>query len=111
MADLYASQNLGKVRWEYADEEKKAEGTPQAYILHVADQDGNPVEGVSVNFCTDEACVPKESDEDGMVTFTGEPDAYHVTIVDVPEGYSWDENYEMYTTREYGEWVLRVRKD
>ena len=111
LADLYASQNLGKVRWEYADEEKKAEGTPQAYILHVADQDGNPVEGVSVNFCTDEACVPKESDEDGLVTFTGEPDAYHVTIVDVPEGYSWDENYEMYTTREYGEWVLRVRKD
>ena len=107
--EIAADDDVDKM--EYADEEKKAEGTPQAYILHVADQDGNPVEGVSVNFCTDEACVPKESDEDGLVTFTGEPDAYHVTIVDVPEGYSWDENYEMYTTREYGEWVLRVRKD
>ena len=24
---------------------------------------------------------------------------------------SWDKSYDMYTTREYGEWVLRVRKD
>ena len=111
LADVYASQNLGKIRWEYADEEKKDAGGPQAYILHVADQDGNPVEGVTVNFCTDVSCVPKESDEDGLVTFTGAPDVYHVTIVDVPDGYSWDENYEMYTAREYGEWVLRVRKD
>jgi len=29
----------------------------------------------------------------------------------VPEGYSWDESYDMYTTKEYGEWVLRVKKD
>ena len=32
-------------------------------------------------------------------------------IVDVPEGYSWDEEYGMYTSREYGEWILRIRKD
>ena len=79
--------------------------------MHVVDQNGNPVEGVTVNFCTDVSCVPKESDEDGLITFTGAPDAYHVTIVDVPDGYSWDEDYEMYTAREYGEWILRVRKD
>ena len=35
----------------------------------------------------------------------------HVTIVDAPDGYSRDENYEMYTACVYGEWVLRVRKD
>ena len=64
-----------------------------------------------VNFCTDSACVPKESDEDGLITFTGEPYACHVRIIDVPDGYSYDENYEMYTPREYGEWVLRVQKD
>ena len=111
LADEFVRQNLGKIRWEYADEEEKADGTPQAYILHIADQDGKPVEEVSVNFCTDEACVPQESDENGLITFTGKPDVYHVQIVDVPDGYSWDESFEMYTTREYGEWVLRVRKD
>ena len=99
----------GQVGWEYA-EETKAEAL-QAYILHVVDQENNPVGEVSVNFCTDMACVPRESDESGTITFTGAPNVYHVQIIDAPEGYSWDEDYEMYTTREYSEWVLRVRKD
>ena len=110
-ADVFAGQGFTTFRWEYADTDGKAENGPQAYILHVADQSGRPVEGVSVNFCTDAACVPKESDEDGLITFTGAPDVYHVQIVDAPDGYGWDEDFEMYTTREYGEWVLRVRKD
>ena len=93
------------------DEDEKAENKQQAYLVHVVDQDGKPVEGVTVNYCTDVSCVPKESDENGLITFTGAPDAYHVTIVDAPDGYSWDEGYEMYTAREYGEWVLRVKKD
>ena len=105
------AEGPGKWTWEYAEPDEKAGNAAQAYIMHVADQDGNPVEGVTVNFCTDVSCVPKESDEDGLITFTGAPDSYHVTIVDVPDGYSWDEDYEMYTAREYGEWVLRVRKD
>ena len=100
-------------RWEYADTdtEEKAENIPQAYIVHVIDQDGSPVRGVFVNFCTDTSCVPMESDESGTITFTGAPDVYHVQILVVPDGYSWDEGYEMYTPREYGEWVLRIRKD
>ena len=100
-----------KVTWEYADADEKTENTPQAYILHVVDQDNNPVEEVSVTFCTDTTCVPRESDENGLITFTGAPDVYHVVIVDVPDGYNWDEDFEMYTAREYGEWVLRIRKD
>ncbi len=79
-------------RWEYAEEttELSADGQ-KAYVIHVVDQDGNPVEEVTVNFCTDTACTPEE--------------------VDVPEGYSYDESFDMYTTAEYGEWVLRVKKD
>ena len=46
-----------------------------------------------------------------MISFAGEPYEYHVQIVEGPEGYSYDENFEMYTTAEYGEWVLRVKKD
>ena len=111
VAEENAEGTSGKFTWEYADEVKKAESAAQAYTMHVVDQDGNPVEGVTVNFCTDVSCVPKETDEDGLITFIGAPDAYHVTIVDAPDGYSWDEDYEMYTAREYGEWVLRVRKD
>ena len=99
-------------RWEYAEEtaELPADGQ-KAYVIHVVDQDGNPVEEVTVNFCTDMTCTPQETDEAGMISFEGEPCEYHVQIVDVPEGYSYDENFDMYTTAEYGEWVLRVKKD
>lgn len=100
-----------EIRWQFMDSEEKAENVPQAYIFHVLDQDDNPVGEVTVNFCTDTACVPQESDGNGLITFTGAPDAYHVQIIDVPDGYSWDEDYEMYTPRKYGEWVLHVRKD
>ena len=105
------AEGPGKWTWEYAETGEQAKNAPQAYIMHVVDQDGNPVGEVMVNFCTDISCVPKESDEDGLITFTGAPDTYHVTVVDAPDGYSWDEDYEMYTPREYGEWVLRVRKE
>ena len=99
------------IHWEYADADAPAENALQAYIIHVVDQDNNPVQEVVVNFCTDTACTPQETDETGTITYNGEPYKYHVQIIDVPEGYSWDESYEMYTTKEYGEWVLRVKKD
>ena len=99
------------IHWEYADADAPAENAQQAYIIHVVDQDNNPVEGVTVNFCTDTACTPQETDETGTITYQGEPYKYHVQIIEVPDGYSWDESYDMYTTQEYGEWVLRVKKD
>jgi len=98
-------------RWKYEDETAQPVEEPQAYILHVVDQDNNPVEGVAVNFCTDTACTPQETDETGTITFKGEPERYHIQIVEVPDGYSWDESFDMYTTPEYGEWVLLVKKD
>ena len=98
-------------RWEYADESAQQAEGPQAYILHVVDQDNNPVEEVIVNFCTDSSCTPQETDETGTITYKAEPHRYHLQIVEVPDGYSWDESFDMYTTQEYGEWVLRIRKD
>ena len=89
-----------------------AEEVPaEAYILHVLDQFDTPVAGVAVNFCTDTACYLRESDEDGMIVFDGAPEIYHVQVLLVPEGYSFEENLELYTTAEYGEWVLQIRKD
>ena len=93
--------------WEYVDGSVQ---TAQAYVVHVTDQNGNPVPEVFVTFCTDSACVPQESDENGLITFTGAPDVYHIQVIDYPDGYSVDEQVEMTTTREYGEWILRVEK-
>ena len=55
-----------------ADADAPAENARQAYIIHVVDQNNQPVEEVVVNFCTDKACTPGESDEKGTVTFAHE---------------------------------------
>ncbi len=111
MADWIASQGY-TVTWEYTDSEpEKATTSPAAYLLYVVDQDGAPVPGVYANFCTDSTCVPRKADENGVITFDGAPDVYHVQLLKVPEGYSFDEGFEMYTGDTYGEWILRIRKD
>ena len=82
-----------------------------AYVLHVTDQDNNPVPEVYVNFCTDTACTMVKSDENGTVTFEAAPDIYHIQLLKIPEGYSFRADTDMYIGREYGEWLLRVRRD
>ncbi len=69
------------------------------------------VAGVVINFCTDTACTPVTTDENGAAVFTGPPAKYHVQIVRVPEGWKpaqeeteWDtgpsgENYRISFTR------------
>lgn len=110
--ELLTQYGYAVVGIEYQDsEETPAAVSADAYIIHVADQDGNPVPEVIVNFCTDTACVPVTADANGTVTFTGTPDVYHVQVIDLPDGYSSDESFEMYTPKAYGEWTLRIRKD
>ena len=99
------------VSWEYTEPAQTEAVQPQGYILHAVDQDGSPVTGVYVNFCTDTACITAETDENGIITFTGEPDRYHVQILKVPDGYGFDADFELYTDSVYGEWMLRIRKD
>ena len=83
----------------------------QAYVVRVMDRNGDPVPEVFVNFCTDTACTPCESGDDGVITFTGAPAVYHLQVIDVPDGYSFDGEDEMYTEAVYGEWRLRHTED
>ena len=99
-----------ELTWEFGDA-PRSQTAPKHYVLHVVDQNGAPVAEAAVTFCTDTACVFLESDENGTITFTGAPDVYHVQLIDVPEGYSFDEDFEMYTEPAYGEWILRVKKN
>ena len=104
------ASGLANVTVEY-ETDADAESSADAYIIHVLDQNGDPVPEVIVNFCTDTACVPCESDESGTIVYNGTPYAYHVQVIDYPEGYSCDESFEMYTTETYGEWDIRLTKD
>ena len=94
-----------------SDEPAAADNAADAYIIHVLDQNGDPVPELIVNFCSDTACTPCESDENGIITYNGAPYAYHIQIIDCPEGYSYDESFEMYTSKACGEWTIRIRKD
>lgn len=100
-----------EVTWEEAAEEPAQAPEQKAYVIHVLDQDGNPVPGAAVNFCTDAACTMAQGGEDGVITFDGAPENYHVQILRVPEGYSFDQAFELYTGETYGEWVLHVAND
>ena len=100
------------VTWEYAENETEPETAQKAaYILHTIDQYGKAVPGVYVNFCTDLVCSAAISDENGLITFTGEPEDYHVQVLKVPEGYSFDRDFELQTGSGYGEWILLLHRD
>ena len=60
------------------------------YTVSFADQNGDPVPGCVINFCTDETCEPVFSDENGVASYTGAPYAYHLQVIKVPEGYEFD---------------------
>ncbi len=97
------------VTWDYDD--AVPESQAQAYVLHIVDQDGEPVPGVAVNFCTDTACTMLQSDGSGTICFDGAPDACHVQLLKAPEGYSFDPDFELYTGKAYGEWRVRICRE
>ena len=72
-----------------------------AWTVRFVDQDGAPVSGCIVNFCTDETCATVISDENGVASFRGAPYAYHLQVIRVPGGYAFDTAQE-FTADEYG---------
>ena len=84
-----------------ADEAEEEAGTEEAgrmaaridtnedslYRVIVIDEDGNPVPGVNVQFCSDTACMLGETDETGTAVFREEKGLYTVHILKAPEEY------------------------
>ena len=106
----YGKEEGVEVAWEYAEEKEPEAAEKASYILHVIDQNGKPVPGVMVSFCTDQNCTMAAGDENGVITFDGEKADYHVQVLKVPEGYSIDPEFEMQTGNDR-EWIILVRKD
>ena len=61
-------------------------------VLSFRDSVGNPISGVTVAFCNGEY-TPVFTDNMGCVVFDGDPNEYHVHLLDVPYGYikPWEE--------------------
>jgi len=89
----------------------RADKAADKYIINVVDQDGNPVADVNATLCTDSACNLVKSDEKGVITFSGEPYAYHINILQLPDGYSFDSAEELHTPDQFGSMTVTVHKD
>ena len=76
-----------------AEEPAAAQTAEKAvYRVIVADADGNPVEGVAVQFCDDESCMFEMTDAEGAASFDmPEGDGYTVHILNVPDGFATDD--------------------
>jgi thiol-disulfide isomerase/thioredoxin len=71
--------------------ESAAAGT-FSYRVLVKDEEGQPIEEVTVQFCDENACRLGETDEDGCAVFeVSEEKNYEIHVVDAPEGYAYDE--------------------
>ena len=91
------------------DAKEVADTDAGAYRIYVYDQDTNPVEGVMVQFCTDEICELAPTDSDGLASFTDPEGVYEVHILKVPEGYK--ENTEVYLTEDtYSGMTINIEK-
>ena len=67
------------------------DGTPEkqnACRVIVTDEDGRPVAGAAVQFCSDTTCMMGKTDAEGTALFTVEEGTYTVHVQKVPEGYA-----------------------
>ena len=122
-AEVFGTETAGKEATDAADEADAGEEASETivadavdngeviYSVTFVDQNGDPVPGCYVNFCTDETCQPVQSDESGVASLTSAPYPYHLQVLKVPEGYSFDVSQE-YTADANGEnLILVVTKD
>ncbi len=75
---------------EIIDPETAAGKGEGAYIVLVTDENGTPVPGVKVQFCSDAECMLGETGAAGTAQFDQAAGAYTVHIQESPEGYAAD---------------------
>ncbi len=80
------------------------------YTVTVKDQDGKPVPGCAVSFCTEETCFTAVCDENGKAVFKGEPYAYRVQILSLPDGYDFDGGDELFVKAGGDEMAVTVTR-
>ena len=82
-----------------------------AYRVIVSDQDGNPVKGVVVQFCSDVTCTMAKTDADGLASFDAdEGQVYTIHILKAPEGFEKN-NEEFRTLDTYCDTKIVIQKN
>ena len=80
------------------------------YKVRITDQDGKPVGGCVLNFCTEETCTSVISGDDGVAEFRGEPYAYRVMVLSLPDGYDCEGFDELFVKAAGAEITITVTR-
>ena len=64
----------------------------------------------AVTFCTDTACVPVDADKNGAAVYEAARTEYHLTIVELPDGYEEPEDFDVYIGPDDAEMTVQVTK-
>ncbi|MBQ9458994.1 MAG: hypothetical protein IJU66_03590 [Oscillospiraceae bacterium] len=83
--------------------------TPACYRILVTDEAGNPVEGVSVQFCSDTLCKLAPTGADGTASFDDPEGDYTVHILKAPDGYEKD-GAEYAVPQKYGTLTIVLKR-
>ena len=73
-------------------------GAKMEYDMILADEDGKPVDGAAVLFCSDVSCSVESTGEDGRAVFNVPAGVYTIHIAAVPDGFQ--KNTDEYQTSE-----------
>lgn len=97
-----------------SSEEEAPDDSPEqsesSYRVLVIDSDSEPVEGATVQFCSDDECVLGVTDASGIAEFDFPEGKYEVHILKVPEGYVKDKTvYE--TENSYGTLTILLGRE
>lgn len=89
---------------------KIPENPGDVYRVITVDESGDPVKGVTIQFCSDTLCLMGETGDDGIAVFEDQEEgAYTAHVYAVPEGYAEDEKeYDMPET--YGDITITIGK-
>lgn len=109
--DQYEARINELTEGKTVDAQAKAVDERPAYAVRVVDQNGDPVPGASVIFCSDSECVPEKTDENGVAVFHGEAGRYHIQVVDAPDEYDYPDESDDYIGPESGEVTLTITKE
>lgn len=70
---------------------KAAPAKSGGYQVICVDEDGRPVQGAMIQFCSDEMCRMGKTDKDGIAVFDGAPGHYVVHLLRAPAGFAPDD--------------------
>ena len=87
------------------------ENPGDVYRVIVNDESGTGVQGVTVQFCSDQICLKGETDANGMAVFEDQEEgSYTVHVLSVPDGFAEDSN-EYDAPETYGDLTITLKAD